>query len=100
MSGPRNIDSRREEFRKYLESSGVTDSLIRMMTSMYESDERPADALQFLRDQFIQSAPYIHELTAVQQYLDAARERIRTLESENAELREELDRYKPRKYSQ
>lgn len=55
---------------------------------------------RFIRDQFVQSAPFVHELKATQQYLDIARDRIRSLESENAELKKELETCKPRKYSQ
>lgn len=42
-----SIDSKREEFRKYLESAGVTDTLIRILTMLKESDDRVRDPLQY-----------------------------------------------------
>lgn len=53
-----------------------------------------------MREHLVQSASYVHELKATQQYLENARERIHSLESENAKLKDELEKYKSKKYSQ
>jgi hypothetical protein len=41
------IDSKREEFRKYLERAGVMDALTKVLVSLYEQAEKPDDALQY-----------------------------------------------------
>ena len=42
-------DSKREEFRKYLEKSGVLDALTKTLVCLYEEPEKPNNALDFLR---------------------------------------------------
>ena len=41
-------DSKREEFRKYLEKSGVLDSLTKVLVALYEEPEKPSNAIDFL----------------------------------------------------
>jgi hypothetical protein len=41
------IDSKREEFRKYLERAGVMDALTKVLVSLYEEAEKPDDALKY-----------------------------------------------------
>ncbi|XP_046751590.1 c-Myc-binding protein [Diprion similis] len=43
------IDSKREEFRKYLERAGVMDALTKVLVSLYEETEKPDDALEYVR---------------------------------------------------
>lgn len=40
-------DSKREEFRKYLERAGVMDALTKVLVSLYEEPEKPDDALEY-----------------------------------------------------
>lgn len=42
-----SITVKREEFRKYLERSGVMDALTKILVSLYEETERPTDALEY-----------------------------------------------------
>lgn len=42
-----SIDSKREEFRKYLESGGVTDAMIRILTMIMEHEDPIPDLLQY-----------------------------------------------------
>lgn len=42
-------DSKREEFRKYLERAGVMDALTKVLVSLYEEPEKPDDALEYIR---------------------------------------------------
>lgn len=41
------IDSKREEFRKYLEKSGAMDALTKVLVMLYDEPEKPADALEY-----------------------------------------------------
>ncbi|KAH7831818.1 putative C-Myc-binding protein [Monocercomonoides exilis] len=42
-------DSKKEEFRKYLERSGVIDNLTKVLIALYEEPEKPANAIEFVR---------------------------------------------------
>ena len=39
-------DSKKEEFRKYLEKSGVIDQLTRVLVGLYEEPEKPNNAIE------------------------------------------------------
>lgn len=41
------IDSKREEFRKYLEKAGAMDALTKVLVMLYDEPEKPADALEY-----------------------------------------------------
>ncbi|PBC31222.1 C-Myc-binding protein [Apis cerana cerana] len=49
MSNFKPPDSKREEFRKYLERAGVMDALTKVLVSLYEEPEKPDDALEYIR---------------------------------------------------
>lgn len=42
-------DARKEEFRRYLERSGVIDALTKVLVGLYEEPEKPAQALDFIK---------------------------------------------------
>ena len=42
-------DTKKEAFRKYLESSGVIDSLTKVLVALYEEPEKPQAAIDFLK---------------------------------------------------
>jgi len=42
-------DNKREEFRRYLEKSGVLDALTKTIVCLYEEPEKPNNAVDFLR---------------------------------------------------
>ncbi|XP_055375291.1 c-Myc-binding protein homolog [Condylostylus longicornis] len=42
------IDSRRDEFRKYLERSGVIDEFTKVLIKLFNTQERPENAIQFI----------------------------------------------------
>ncbi|XP_065218025.1 c-Myc-binding protein [Planococcus citri] len=100
MMPSRSIDSKREEFRKYLETAGVMDTITRILTMIYECTDKPADPLQFLRDEILKSSPVLLEETANAKYLESARERITKLETENENLKKEIERLKAAAFSQ
>ncbi|KAI6648666.1 hypothetical protein LOD99_7893 [Oopsacas minuta] len=45
-------ENRREDFRKYLEKSGVVDAMTKLLVGLYEEPEKPEDALDYVRKQF------------------------------------------------
>lgn len=40
-------EGKREEFRRYLEKTGVMDALTKGLVSLYEEPDKPSDALQY-----------------------------------------------------
>ncbi|KAM3958966.1 LOW QUALITY PROTEIN: c-Myc-binding protein [Aphomia sociella] len=78
MSSYKPIDSKREEFRRYLERAGVMDALTKVLVSLYEEPDKPEDALEYVRK---------HIGTGGDDELEAARARIAELEAENALLK-------------
>ncbi|EKX32829.1 hypothetical protein GUITHDRAFT_98493 [Guillardia theta CCMP2712] len=42
-------ESKKEEFRKYLERAGVIDALTKVLVALYEEPEKPANALDFIK---------------------------------------------------
>lgn len=53
MSSYKPGDSKKEEFRKYLEKAGVLDALTKTLVCLYEEPEKPNNALDFLRKIFV-----------------------------------------------
>lgn len=49
MSSYKPADSKKEEFRKYLEKAGVLDALTKTLVCLYEEPEKPNNALDFLK---------------------------------------------------
>ena len=43
-------ESKKQEFQKYLEKSGVIDSLTKVFVGLYEIPEKPANAVDFIRE--------------------------------------------------
>ncbi|CAD8105308.1 unnamed protein product [Paramecium sonneborni] len=42
-------DSKKEEFRKYLEKAGVIDQLTRVLVGLYEEPEKPNNAIDYVK---------------------------------------------------
>ncbi|EOY10991.1 Uncharacterized protein TCM_026255 isoform 2 [Theobroma cacao] len=42
-------EAKNETFRKYLESSGVLDALTKVLVALYEQNEKPSSALEFVQ---------------------------------------------------
>jgi len=84
----KNIDTKREEFRKYLEKEGVLESLTKALVALYEEPDKPSDALAFVRNNF--AATELHTLKAQMENLTQDNEQLKakvaTLEKEKAEL--------------
>jgi len=83
-------DSKREEFRKYLEKNGVMDVLTRCLVALYEEPEKPQDALQYVRNSLGAASPDKVELESLRLTVVELKEKETVLEDENRELREKL----------
>lgn len=44
-----NQDSKKEDFRKYLDRNGVVDVLTKVLVGLYEETEKPENPLEYLK---------------------------------------------------
>eukprot|EP01137_Pigoraptor_chileana_P009260 Opistho-2@57255 len=78
-------DSKKEEFRRYLEKSGVIDSLTKVLVGLYEEPEKPSNALDFIKQ-------YLGAPAGVD--VDQLKEENEALKKEIDELKKEIDNLK------
>uniref|UniRef100_A0A3Q0SGG5 MYC binding protein n=1 Tax=Amphilophus citrinellus TaxID=61819 RepID=A0A3Q0SGG5_AMPCI len=90
--------SAREQFRRYLEKAGVVDSLTSVLVSLYEQPEKPNNALDLDRKQFVKQhlgavGQTSADTEALQQEVMDLRQRCARLAEENKNLKTRLKRY-------
>lgn len=81
-------DSKKEEFRKYLEKAGVIDQLTRVLVGLYEEPEKPGNAIEY----------YLSLISYVKKYLgspvdidvDKLKLEYEKLKDENIRLKREI----------
>lgn len=49
MSTHQDREAKKEAFRKYLESSGVLDTLTKVLVALYEENDKPSSAVEFVQ---------------------------------------------------
>ncbi|CAD8051027.1 unnamed protein product [Paramecium primaurelia] len=81
-------DSKKEEFRKYLEKAGVIDQLTRVLVGLYEEPEKPNNAIDYVK-KYLGSPVDIDVDKLKLEYEKLKDENIR-LKREVAELKKEL----------
>ncbi|XP_032680229.1 c-Myc-binding protein-like isoform X2 [Odontomachus brunneus] len=74
-------DIKREEFRKYLERSGVMESLTKVLVMLYEETEKPTDALEYVRKHLGGIMEDTSEVDTLKKELDEAKAKITELKS-------------------
>eukprot|EP00461_Guttulinopsis_vulgaris_P003904 UN03905 len=76
-----DTDVRRMEFQRYIEKSGVMESISRVLAALYELPEKPLDTNEFIRDFLSVSSPenveqLRHTLTTLQARLNLVDDEI------------------------
>ncbi|CAG9769558.1 unnamed protein product [Ceutorhynchus assimilis] len=74
-------EGKREEFRKYLEKTGVMDALTKTLVNLHEEVDKPDDALEYIRDRLATIAG-LETYRQLQNRVNEAEERIRELEAQ------------------
>ncbi|XP_043605335.1 c-Myc-binding protein isoform X2 [Bombus pyrosoma] len=74
-------DSKREEFRKYLERAGVMDALTKVLVSLYEEPEKPDDALEYIRQNLGGITEVDIEVQTLKKELEEAKVKITELKA-------------------
>jgi len=81
-------DAKKEEFRKYLESSGVIDALTKVLVGLYEEPEKPSNALDFIK--MTLGAPTGVDVEALKAENEQLRTKVSDLEAKVEELTKKL----------
>lgn len=87
-----SIEAKREEFRRYLEESGVVASLTQALIKLYEEESKPTCAVKYVRQRMCEDCPteeQFHELKI--NYEDAA-DTIVVLENQLTKIKDNLKR--------
>ncbi|KAM4581247.1 c-Myc-binding protein-like [Odontesthes bonariensis] len=95
MAHYRASDSKREQYRRYLEKAGVVDSLTSVFVSLYEQPEKPTNALEFIKQHLGAVGQTSSETEALQQEVIDLRQRCACLVEENEDLKSRLQHYEP-----
>ncbi|XP_029920235.1 C-Myc-binding protein [Myripristis murdjan] len=93
MAHYRGSESKREQFRRYLEKAGVLDSLISVLVALYEETDKPNNALDFVKLHLgaADSEPASAEALRVE--VAELQQKCELLMEENKELRNRLSQY-------
>ncbi|CAF1050110.1 unnamed protein product [Rotaria socialis] len=92
-SNYRPNESKREEFRRYLEKGGVVDAITRALVALYEEAEKPNNATEFVRRFMGAAGPDTAEVESLKSELMTMREKTDELVRENESLKEKLQKY-------
>ncbi|KAM8871279.1 c-Myc-binding protein-like [Spinachia spinachia] len=95
MAHYRAPETKREQFRRYLEKAGVVDSLTSVLVSLYEQPEKPSNALEFVKEHLNSGGLPATDAEALQQEVTDLRQRCARLADENKDLKSRLQHYEP-----
>ncbi|KAH9525023.1 hypothetical protein Btru_000129 [Bulinus truncatus] len=95
MTTYRAADSKREEFRKYLEKAGVLDTLTKVLVVLYEEPEKPNNALDFLKQHLNVTGPDTADIEALKLEISELRQKCEQLQEENNELKAKIQQLEP-----
>jgi arginine kinase len=85
------IESKRDEFRKYLETSGATEKLTMALMKLYQEEERPTDAMAFIRKQLCgDDLPDPEEINAMRDEIKLLKMQKEKIEQEKVVSEEEV----------
>jgi hypothetical protein len=79
-------ETKKEEFRKYLESAGVLDALTKVLVGLYEEPEKPNDPLVFLKQQLHGGLPEPVDAEMLRRENEELQRKNRELEAKVVEL--------------
>uniref|UniRef100_A0A3Q0KDW1 c-Myc-binding protein n=1 Tax=Schistosoma mansoni TaxID=6183 RepID=A0A3Q0KDW1_SCHMA len=91
MSSYKPGNCKREEFRRYLEKSGVIDALTKVLVGLYEEPEKPDNALEFMKKHLRAESPDPSDIEAMKVEIAELKQKVEMLESENAELKQSIN---------
>ncbi|KAM3613588.1 uncharacterized protein V6R79_001917 [Siganus canaliculatus] len=93
MAHYRAPDPKREQFRRYLEKAGVVDCLTNVLVALYEQQEKPSNALEFVKEHLTVGGMKTADTEALQQEVSDLRKKCASLTEENKGLKSKLQQY-------
>ncbi|EGD82253.1 C-Myc-binding protein [Salpingoeca rosetta] len=70
------IDGKKEEYRNYLESSGVIDSITKVLIGLYEESEKPENPLEFIQQHLAASIDGASDIEALKKENEELKARV------------------------
>ncbi|XP_012372175.1 c-Myc-binding protein-like [Octodon degus] len=95
MAHYKAADSKHEQFRRYLEKSGVLDMLTKVLVTLYEEPEKPTSSLDFLKHHLGAATPENPETELLRLELAEMKEKYEVTIEENKKLKAKLAQYEP-----
>jgi len=95
MTSYKAADSKREEFRKYLEKAGVVDGLTKVLVNLYEEPEKPNNALEFVLRNLGSEGPESPDVENLKADVAELQAKVDQLTAENEDLKAKLEKYEP-----
>ncbi|XP_051527586.1 c-Myc-binding protein-like [Myxocyprinus asiaticus] len=93
MAHYRASESKREQFRRYLEKAGVLDSLTNVLVALYEEREKPNNALDFIKHHLGIAGLESADVENLRLELNDLQHKYEQLMEENKELKNRLLQY-------
>ncbi|XP_051247281.1 c-Myc-binding protein-like [Dicentrarchus labrax] len=93
MAHYRASESKREQFRRYLEKSGVLDTITSVLVALYEETDKPNNALDFIKLHLGAAGPEPADVETLRMELADLQQKCNLLMEENKELRNRLMQY-------
>lgn len=84
------MERKRELFKRYLEERKVMDTLSKLVVSLYERPEKPADPLTYIRDYFAVDTGGVDIATVRQENADMTK-RLADLNTQIQEMEKQLE---------
>lgn len=84
------LNSKREDFKKYLNKYGVIEALTMVLLNLYEMEIRPTDPLDYIRTHMTETIYEREELKKLQVQHDDMVAQIQQMEEENMKLAKTL----------
>ncbi|MEE6484990.1 hypothetical protein FKM82_014125 [Ascaphus truei] len=93
MANFKAADSKREQFRRYLEKAGVLDTLTKVLVALYEEPEKPNNALDFLKQYMGAAGPETPDVEALRLEVAELKQKYEVVLEENKDLKAKLAHY-------
>ncbi|XP_051949244.1 c-Myc-binding protein-like [Xyrauchen texanus] len=93
MAHYRASESKREQFRRYLEKAGVLDSLTNVLVALYEEREKPNNALDFIKHHLGIAGLESDDVDNLRLELNDLQHKYEQLMEENKDLKNRLLQY-------
>lgn len=87
MTSYQTPETKKEEFRKYLEKNGVLDALTKVLVGLYEEPERPDNAISYIRRYM--GAPANVDVEALKKENERLKDKVESLYQQLEEAKQE-----------